>query len=205
MKILLLGDGAHELEGALQQLVLRLFGNAPEIDFVPFRFSDRRVHINSMKGKRGGMKKRAIRWLLEAKDLECDAVIGIVDHDGFDDRIQQIHDAQSENGVDTPRAFGIAIRSFDAWIIADELALTQASEKTTPQSRSPESLRDPKSDCRKLMKIADKYERLQDFYAAVATHARPAVLSDRWERGFAPFAERVRQLQGALGAVGDGS
>lgn len=46
-----------------------------------------------------------------------------------------------------PRALGMAIRSFDAWMLADDGVLTLVLGKPIDTQPSPEKNRDPKEAC----------------------------------------------------------
>ena len=47
-----------------------------------------------------------------------------------------------------PRALGLAIKSFDAWVLADEVAMSTIVGHTVDRQRDMESLRDPKLICK---------------------------------------------------------
>lgn len=120
MKVLLVSEGKHELSGSLESLVRRI--SSRELDVHHDRVSRNDIHTHRGKGQ--GFFKRAIRWLLEARKRGYEAIVLVIDEDGYAERTSEIKEAQYYSGVVFPRAFGIAIRTFDAWMLADERALT---------------------------------------------------------------------------------
>ena len=190
MKILLVAEGASELEGALLSLVVRLGLEGHEIE--QDRVSQRTIHAHHGKGK--GYFKRAVRWMLEADRAGYDAIILVIDQDDQPQRSRELEQAQDFGECQIRRAFGVAIRSFDAWILADESALTAVLECTVSRQSDPEKHTDPKSVCRALFEDSDSQLRPAEMYAAVAAAADLAVLETRCAKGFAPFADRVREL-----------
>jgi hypothetical protein len=193
MKILLVSEGKHEIQtggerGALQVLVERLLECECEIE--TRKVSDPAI-IREV-GKGDGMFKRAVAWMRFAMNHDFDAIVLVIDEDGFRDRLKQIDDAQVTTVFEIPRALGVAIRSFDAWILADEVAM--ASALGAPVNRQPdmESIRDPKEVCRSL---CERHMSLSAFYSLVLTAVNITDLETRCAKGFAPFATRVRSLR----------
>jgi hypothetical protein len=92
---------------------------------------------------------------------------------------------------------GVAIRSFDAWILADDSALSAVLGRTIPRQPDPEEIKDPKSECTKLRDASGKNIDLRDMYAEVAAQADLNTIAARCPKGFATFAQRVRLLQKA--------
>ena len=190
MKILLVSEGPSELNGALQNLVRRLGVMEDDIDID--RVSQRDVHAHHGKGK--GYFKRAVRWMLEARKRRCDALILVIDQDGRPERTREIDDAQQHAGTSVYRALGVAIRTFDAWMLADEKALTNVLGVSVSRQPGPEGILDPKGVCRGLLDESERSLRQREMYAAIAEVADIAVLETRCPKGFAPFAQRVRGL-----------
>lgn len=110
--------------------------------------------------------------------LECDKPISVV--------AEYVVQAQRET---------VAVRTFDAWMLADEAALTVVLSQQVNQQPVPERLPRPKTVCADILKAAGSSMPLSDLYAAVAAEADLDVLETRCPRGFAPFAARVRELQ----------
>lgn len=195
MRILLVSEGPSELHGALQNLVRRL--GMIEDDIEVDRVSQRSVHAHHGKGR--GYFKRAVRWMLEAQKRGCDALILVIDQDGRPERTREIDEAQAYTGTPVLRALGVAIRTFDAWILADERALTGILETSVSRQPQPESILDPKGICRRLLHESECSMRLAEMYAATAEIADIAMLESRCPKGFAPFAQRVRGLSPEIG------
>lgn len=192
MKLLLVSEGKHELgvageRGALQILVERLL--ECDCQIITRKVSDPTVITE--KGKGEGMFKRFVAWVKHAARSGFDAIVLLIDEDGDLNRQRQIEDAQSSTLVPFPRALGLAIRSFDAWILADQVAMSTVLGRNVDRQPDMESLRDPKSVCDS---ICDRQFALSEFYALVANAANLAELESRCAEGFAPFAARVRNL-----------
>ena len=194
MKLLLVSEGKHELRDLAQRGALRVFVErllpSPACEIETRKVSDPAIIVE--KGKGNGMLKRFIAWLKYAAKHQFDAIVLVIDEDGDTDRLKAIEDAQLSTLVPIQRALGLAIRSFDAWILADETAMTSVLGIPIGRQRDMETILDPKQLCRKL--CADKFS-LTDFYAKVAEIAILADLESRLPRGFAPFANRVRALK----------
>lgn len=195
MKLLLVSEGKNELRsgdepgGALQIIIERLLGFTCEVE--KRKASDPTI-IREI-GKGDGMFKRAVAWMRYAQKNHFEALVLVIDEDGFRERLRQISEAQGSLMFAIPRALGLAIKTFDAWMLADELALSKVLGVAVNRQRDMESLRYPKEDCRKLS--ADKLS-LTEFYAQVASEANLADLEARCPIGFGPFASRVRALKG---------
>lgn len=192
MRVLLVSEGAHEEAGALEALVRRA---VPRIDQCQWaRVSDRRFQVQPGKG--GGLYKRLLQWVLEARRSGFDALVLVIDEDGHRERIREVDQAQAE--VDRtyhfPRALGIAIRSFDAWMLADESALTTVLQCPVQRQPSPEDNRDPKSSCRELRDAGSEQISLRDLYAKVSVCVDLQLLSERCPKGFGTFLGRLRSL-----------
>ena len=142
-----------------------------------------------------GYKKKALRWLLRAQNKGYDALILLIDEDGTTRRIQEIREAQDHNTLsDLPRALGVPIRSFDAWMLADEKALTEVLGQSVNRQPAPETIRDPKETCRELLANSDREISQSKMYAEVSAMINVDVLCDRCQSGFKPFAAHVRNV-----------
>jgi hypothetical protein len=190
MKILLVSEGPSELNGALQNLIVRLGVKGDDIEVA--RVSQRDIHAHHGRGK--GYFKRAVRWMLEAQKRGFDAIILVIDQDGLPERTREINDAQEYGGTSVYRALGVAIRTFDAWMLADEKALTTILGMAVSRQPEPESTVDPKGICGGLLQTSACSLRQTEMYAAIAEVVDIAVLEKRCPKGFAPFAQRVRAL-----------
>src|SRR5262245_37837787 len=91
-RVLVVCEGPHE-EAALHKLVDRLA--APH----HFAFDWRRVSDAALivaAGSGGPLYKRAMAWIRYAMRERFDAVVLVIDHDGFDDRVEPLTRAQNE-------------------------------------------------------------------------------------------------------------
>ena len=201
MRVLLVSEGEHELgtpqgESAVEVLCRRLLvGNS---EFIRMTVRDPQVRVHIRPGKADGYERRGLAWLRYAEREGFDALILVVDHDNDHRRSAQLDLVQESAAVGLPRAYGVAVRTFDAWMLADERALSQALRRPIPRQREPESISDAKGVCAKLRDDSPGVDdRLQDLYAAIARSVDLDLLSDRCSRGFKVFAQRVRALSHA--------
>ena len=120
MRILVVSEGIHERAGALGNLLEKLGGKRE------FFESDRVANneIHAFHGKGQGYFKKAVRWLLEAEKGNYDAMIFLIDEDGKKERRKQIENAQNTDQSQLPCAMGVAIKTFDAWMLTDEKVLS---------------------------------------------------------------------------------
>ncbi len=201
VKVLLVAEGVHERSGALENLARRLGGN--DVSFTAARASDasvRGVHGEGPKGR--GHTRRALAWLRKAREENYDALIYLIDDDeGEDKRNEQIREAQEFWKADVPashlpRAMGVAVKMFDAWMLADEKALTEVLGCHVRKQRDPETIRKPKKDCARLLESGVNQMAQREMYAEVALRLDIEILTKRCPKGFKPFAERVRKMFG---------
>lgn len=198
MRILLVSEGGHELgapegESALEVLCRRLLDVDAEFVRMTVRDPEVRVHIRA--GKADGYERRGLAWLRYAEREGFDALVFVVDHDNDHRRPAQLDLVQESTAFGLPRAYGVAVRTFDAWMLADEQALSQVLRRTIPRQRDPEAIGDPKGICEKLRDDSPGVDdRLRDMYAAISHVMDLKLLSERCSRGFKTFAQRVRAL-----------
>ena len=197
MRILVVSEGRHELGGVGEEsplaiLVERIISRPAE--FTREKVSSPKVRIHRKPGEPGGFWKRALVWIRYAKIQEFDALVLVIDQDGSRQGEQEIANAQADDQVALPRALGVAIRTFDAWMLADERSLTAVLGSEIPRQKDPESIRDPKAVSRELLSNSITDCSLTEMYAAVARGLDVATLESRCPQGFALFAERLRQI-----------
>lgn len=190
MKVLLVYEGIHEGGGALKALVESILERT--IDTEEARASELPRLIQPGKG--GKLFKKAIAWVREAQKRRVDGVVFLTDYDKANvglDRVAQLTEAQlnQEFATNIRRAFGVPVNSFDAWMIADEAAMSRVLNITVDRTRAPEIISDPKAAA---LKIVGEKMSLRDFYRDVASRVRLDELKSRCPRGFAPFYERLR-------------
>ncbi len=193
-KILLVAEGKHEHGGALQQLVSRVLGGNHE--FKADRLADSPVRVH---GKGRGYEKKAIGWLKEAQKRGYDALVLLVDCDENSDRESEIKNAQNWplaiGDKHFPRAMGVAVEMFDAWIFADEQALSQVVGRTIQTQQDPEKIADPKKHLRLLLQSEASRPPDAELYSDVAEEIDLERLRLRCPRGFGTFAQRIEEMR----------
>ncbi len=192
MNVLLVSEGKHEGSGALESLVRRIVSKIQSCKWDNVQRSD----IHTHRGTGQGFFKRAVRWILEARKRGFDALILVIDEDGQRERIRELHAAQHETVLTAslPRALGIAIRTFDAWMLADEIALSMVLGNLVQTQPSPEELYEPKVACATLLLQSDCGLSQREMYARLANQIDLDQLASRCPKGFGVFAERLRAL-----------
>jgi hypothetical protein len=195
VRVLLVAEGQHERgkedrDGALETLVRRLHQDITYCDLD--RVSRKDIHAHHGKGR--GYFKKALRWILEAEKRGYDAIVLVIDQDNVPERTQEITSAQNAQPVTLRRALGVAIRTFDAWMLADEQALTRVLGYAVSPQRSPEDVSDAKGVCTQLLGKSSMAMSQSEFYAFVAREADMNTLIRQCPKRFAPFAQRVRSL-----------
>ena len=190
MRVLVVSEGKHELSGALENLLKRLGGVRASLEFD--RVSNNTIH--AIHGKGQGYFKRAVRWLKEADDRGANALILLIDEDGRSERIKEIRDAQDFPDSQLPRAMGVAIRMFDAWMLADEKALSEVLGYNVNRQPDPETVANPKQVCADLLADSDNRISQSEMYARVSCNINTDILCDRCQSGFKPFATYVRKI-----------
>jgi hypothetical protein len=191
MKVLLVGEGPSELAGALKIFVERVCTAQLEIE--QDRVSRAGIHAHHGKGK--GYFKRAVRWMLEAQKRGFDAIVLLIDQDGLAIRGRELDQAHEYAVISIPRALGVAIKTFDAWMLSDETALTSVLKYAVTRQPDPESISNPKQRFQELLDESGIDQSQSATYAALATVIQINVLELRCPKGFAPFAARVRGLE----------
>jgi len=184
--------GSRKVSGSLVLLVERLLGCEIEVSVDRFRNPDLLVDA----GIGGRLQKRILAWLREAEVRGFDALVLVIDEDGDRERVKLVSRAQEDASIfSLPRAFGVAIRTFDAWMLADEKALSRILGFTVKRFATPERIKDPKKKIEALLKKAGPdAPGLSALYAQLAGRVELKDLETRCPKGFAPFAERVRAV-----------
>ena len=183
-----------EIAGALRNLVCRLGQQSDGWQIDEGKLSRQDVHAHHGKGQ--GYLKRCIRWMLHAEKQGYDAIVLLVDRDGEKNknRISEVDAAQVNPLASIRRAFGVAVESFDAWMLADQVALSKVFKSTVQRQPDPESMVNPKQAFRQLFQTTQFEGSVSEHYAEICAVADLAIWQERCPRGFAPFAERVRSL-----------
>jgi len=198
MKLLVVSEGKHELDadsetGALVELLRRMIPT--EFSCERRKVSDRVVQQVALQGKSANYEKRLLQWLRYAEREGFDGLALVVDEDGETGRRKGIKNAQSQMALTSlPRAFGLAVRSFDAWMLADEKALSDVLGKKIDRSKNPEKISDPKRECKTLLDTCDNLFSQTDFYAQIAKSADLDCIAKRCPQGFVPFRTAVSNI-----------
>jgi hypothetical protein len=190
MKVLLVVEGPHE-EAALPILVGRIAETSFEKEIDRLARND----IHMFHGAGQGYFKKAVRWMLEARKRGFRAIILLVDEDGQTERRTEIDRAQSFEPALIERALGVAIRSFDAWMLADETALARVLGVSVDRFPEPESISAPKAKCQSLLSKCKTNLGQGEMYARVARETNLKTLALRCPKGFQLFADRVRSFR----------
>ncbi|MEX0714612.1 MAG: DUF4276 family protein [Pirellulales bacterium] len=190
MKALVVSEGKHELGGALLAIIQHVLISAWEFDFDQVS----RGNIHAHHGKGQGYLKRAVRWMLEANKRGYDALILVIDEDHRSERVREMDAAQKNQLSSIRRALGVAIRTFDAWMLADEQALTHVLALRIQRQPDPESIADPKGRCASFLQSSQRDMSQSEMYRLVAAATAVETLEARCPKGFAPFARRLRAL-----------
>lgn len=188
IKALIVSEGPHDR--AVEDLIRRLVTSPLEADHD--RVSNPLIHTHHGKGQ--GFFKRLVRWIREAKRRGYDALVLVIDRDGDPERVRQVDRAQEYTVVEFPRALGVAIESFDAWMLADEKALSAVLGYSVARQKSPESIGKPKQACEHLLASSSLDLPQRDMYRAICDAVDIGKLTRRCPKGFRPFAARVRAL-----------
>jgi len=89
---------------------------------------------------------------------------------------------------------GVAIRMFDAWMLADEKTLTQVLGYNINRQANPETIHNPKHLCADLLANSSIQISQSQMYARVSCEIDIDILCDRCRSGFRPFAASVRNI-----------
>ena len=199
MKVLLVSEGAHELgdqdtEGALRGLVSRLL-EGRELEFCQEKVSDnKKVRRHMEQGKGLPYAQRALGWVGFAREKGFEAVVLVIDRDRQEERQAGIDEAQMDARIPLPKALGTAVESFDAWMLADERALSKVLRCTVDRQPDPEATRHPKEDCERLFRDKGSTLPVRLLYSEVARAADLGTIANRCPLGFEPFADRVKDM-----------
>jgi hypothetical protein len=209
VRVLLVSEGSHEGHPAeenpqaLRAIVRRILPGSASYEWLDVHDLPRG---NPFPGKGGGHFKLALKALKYAMDKGVDALVCITDADRRHERIKGFDEAQDSDRLKLPRALGIPVEAFDAWILADHKALGDALGVALSLLPSPEALdggkgsaRHPKQVCRALMQQHKWKGSQAEFYEAVCDCADLEVIAARCPKGFLPFLQRLRKLGERLG------
>jgi hypothetical protein len=209
LRILVLGDGPNEVARewqlllsaeelpALPRLVHRLLQEPGSVSYGMGLFR-RSVHG---RGKGDVWQRKTEAAVRFAQEHGFDAVVILVDRDRQSMAVKFAPLAAGREVADrlggVPCAIGCAIETFDAWMIVDGKAVGGAGGDASRSHPGPEGLdgdegtgRHPKD---RAIELFGRRDALTGAYAKVAGCVDLELLMRRCPKGFAPFAEEVRQ------------
>ena len=195
--VLIVAEGEHELSGgttdaALPILVRRLLGD--DIDLRPTTKRIRELSGHMHPGKGDHLSRKFVGIIRWAERLGYDAVVILIDQDDNPSRHKSASIAQETTFTPFPRAIGIAVRSFDAWFLADHAALSQVLGTKVQMQPDPEKHNDPKLACHGLTAFTSNEFRMRDVYSMAAAIVDLDLIRKRCPKGFGIFAGRVALL-----------
>jgi len=188
MRVRVVGEGPHE-RSALPTIVCRTNAAVTECDFEYVK------NVPRSHGKGSVFYKKAVRAMIDAETTGFDGLVFLIDRDDDSSRHQQMSDAQDNLAQSMiPRACGVAVRTFDAWFLSDESALTKVVSESVNRQPDPEGIDDPKSTCKSIAEAASPSIALGDFYAQVAEEMNLDTVCTRCSRGFGQFHQRLAAM-----------
>lgn len=195
-RIWVITEGKHEEDGALLHLIRRLIPNLDDCDFEFDRWKNPRGRSRRFRStERGdGIFKKFVAMLFDAEQYGFDAVIALVDCDRDRGRLHSVAKAQDELAAPVPRAFGVAVETFDAWFLADEKSLSTILETTISAQPDPESNSDAKTSIKSLRDESGSQLGLAELYSDLAQIFDTDLVARRCPKGFAVWKQRVEKL-----------
>ena len=178
MRVLVVVEGMHESGGAVRALIKQLRHDLIDLEFDKLANATTHVH-----GKGRGYFKKAIGWMREARKRGFGAVILLVDRDQVGERLNEITDAQNHTSIcDSPRALGVAVEAFDAWMLADQQALSGVLGVNIQTQPDPESIAHPKQHFKDLLAELGAASVDAGLYARIAEKLDISILATRCPR-----------------------
>jgi hypothetical protein len=209
----ILGDGAHEVakvddemkamgieKPALTMLVHRMLGEPAGVDYVSCRFKEAVGRLQEFPGKGNGLQKRLKLCLARARKMNYDAVVLVQDRDRKSVNeafkpLEDVREAVSPLGSSPGCALGLAIETFDAWMICDPEAIEHAGGDKNQHHPSPENLdKTERTDQHPKEWAANAFggkSGLHIPYAKVAKVICLDTLRKACSGGFAPFEREL--------------
>ena len=197
MKLLVFGEGPNDVGkpegppewGTLQRLISLVLKKS-EITFERMQI----IHLGPRRSK-GGFQEKVKLAFREAELRESDAIVYVVDQDGDAKREEKLKKAWKQQTITIPSAVGVAIKTIEAWLLADETAIAKAFLSETPSTtKDPEKLSDPKQILQSRLNEIDVWANYSEMYAKLADHVRIETLRKRCPNGFAPFEAELLSL-----------
>jgi len=220
--IYVFGEGPHEIGRlddetlsedalpALPQLVRRLLPADCDVRFKCRPIKD--ISTHQVRGVGPSYRKKVSGAVRKACQAGATAAVIVIDRDRQNDRdrIGQLQEGRGslDPGAYIPCAVGMAVETFDAWMIADADAMSAAMNGAQVQAHpSPESLGGTEARGGHPKTYAAEQlgggQGLGEKYAVIAQHVHLGRLEAACPQGFRPFAREVREkLTESFGASG---
>ncbi|HUT01979.1 MAG TPA: hypothetical protein VM031_05965 [Phycisphaerae bacterium] len=213
-RVVVYGDGPYDLGPnlgrevapdqtyALPRLVHRLLDEPSDTFYAAEIFAS----VPPVHGRGHKYGRKAQGAIRQARQGRYHAAVIVIDRDRAPGTrklrpLQEARDQLQHQGF-PPCAIGMAVEAFDAWMIADGNAVKAAGGNPAKTHRSPENL-DKKEGTGGhpkdlAMQVFGGRDRVAEKYAVVAANADLALLERTCPKGFAPFAEEVREWIGPV-------
>jgi hypothetical protein len=217
MKVLFVGEGPHDIgrhdhyapeaadrPGVVQVLARKVCPHL-EDGSPALRWSElARFHPDAKK--RGFAAKMKAAAVLAERRYRCVGIVCVTDRDRDDERVRQVMEGADSVRATTRVAYGIAVESIEAWTlgapseIASELELHEKTVRAEYPNLHVEELYErsgreehqPKSLLARIAALVNQGSG-QDFRVRVAERTDVARLERACPKGFAPFAESLRE------------
>jgi hypothetical protein len=208
-KVLVLGDGPNELGDIrdvtlpsgglppLPRLLHRVLGESPSLSFEVSLFGP----VGHIHGKGPKYAKKVKLSIIRARQKNFDGLVILIDRDRRPDSetLCALERGRDEMMVATypSCAVGVAVETFDAWMIVDGRAIAQAGGTAARAHGDPEKLDGKEGSGRHPKDLAGEIlggeKGLGARYATVAQHVRLDLLKERCPKGFGRFAEDIQK------------
>jgi hypothetical protein len=192
--------------GALPKLVNKLLPDTTDWHFCcrPWQ------KVKAPRGKGALLARKTMVAMQRGRLDEFDAVVIVMDRDRKKSRLTDLTAGREKGSNDVsspfvPCAIGVAVETFDAWMIVDGNAVNEAEGDGSNTHGDPESL-DGKEDSGNHPKAWAKRifgDALTGAYTAVAQHVDVTMLQQRCPKGFGAFADDVKVHLSDLAAPED--
>jgi len=207
--LLVFGDGPHELGAtctrhspsglpALPCLIHRVIGSPVSFSCETRLLKDVGGHV---RGKGHGYTKKVIAAILEARRDGFASVAVLVDRDrrGVQDTLHPLQAGRDASPAGCPPcAVGVAVETFDAWMVVDGKAIQAAGGDGSRSHPDPEGMDGVESSGNhpkvRAAEVFGGGEGLGEKYAVVAKHVGIELLKKQCLKGFAPFAKEIEEF-----------
>lgn len=188
-------DGSDEgrPRGVIPILVLRVLACArcqPSL-----RLAAKSRFLRRMHGR--GFARKVKAAMVDAVRDRAIAVVVVADRGGERNRkrleeMKKGRDDAAQDGINVPAALGLAVEELEAWLLADETAISATTGMTLAGALpDPESDNNPKSTLSRLYSQATARKDRWRLHEAIADGIDLDSLARRCPRGFSPFQQEI--------------